>query len=243
MIRNGGDSMWTREQVKSNGKAAFKHNYGMCVLVSLILLILAGGSGFSMNFNWDSSSQLSTAQAMALGAGGVLSVIGIVVGIFVSGPMEIGGDRFFMENRFHKTGIEKIIYAFTSGSYGNCVLVMFMKSLFTLLWTLLLIVPGIVKNYEYRMIPYLLSENPSMSRERAFSISKQMMNGEKMDAFCLDISFIGWYLLGLLSCGLFTILYVQPYVDATNAELYTALRTKAIAEGIILPEELPGYEE
>ena len=64
--------------------------------------------------------------------------------------------------------------------------------LYTFLWSLLLLIPGIVKAYEYRMVPYLLADYPELSTEEAFRISREMMNGEKMNTFILDLSFIGW---------------------------------------------------
>ncbi len=68
----------------------------------------------------------------------------------------------------------------------------FGRDLYTVLWTLCLIIPGIVKSYEYKMIPYILAENPRILRKRAFEISKNMMDGEKWNAFVIDLSFIGW---------------------------------------------------
>ena len=74
------------------------------------------------------------------------------------------------------------------------------------------------------MVPYLLADCPQMSRKDAFRISKEMMQGQKMDAFILDLSFIGWHLLSAVTCGLAEIFYVSPYVNATNAELFLALK-------------------
>ena len=70
--------------------------------------------------------------------------------------------------------------AFRSGHYVNIVLTMFLRELFTSLWTLLLVIPGIVKHYEYLMIPYILAENPGMDRKEAFQISKRMMDGQTL---------------------------------------------------------------
>lgn len=94
---------------------------------------------------------------------------------------------------------------FRSGHYVNIVLTMFLRDLFTTLWSLLLVVPGIVKHYEYLMVPYIIAENPAMDYKEAFQISKQMMDGEKMEAFIMDLSFIGWYLLSAVTCGLLAI--------------------------------------
>ena len=88
----------------------------------------------------------------------------------------------------------------------------------------MLVVPGIIKHYEYRMIPYILAENPTMPREEAFQISRRMMMGQKMDVFVLDLSFIGWTLLGICTVGILLVFYVEPYIYLTHAELYHALK-------------------
>ena len=76
------------------------------------------------------------------------------------------------------------------------------------------------------MVTYLLAEYPDMTKDEAFRISKEMMTGQKMDAFVLDLSFFGWYLLTAVTCGIAGIFYVSPYVHATNAELYVTLRNQ-----------------
>lgn len=83
------------------------------------------------------------------------------------------------------------------------------------------------------MVPYILAENPGMDQKEAFAISKRMMDGEKFDAFVLQLSFIGWYLLAAITCGLVGIFYVNPYVEATMAELYAYNKGKAFHEGYI----------
>ena len=82
---------------------------------------------------------------------------------------------------------------------------------------------GVWLEYGFLMTPYILSENPTMKAKEALSLSRQMMQGHKFNAFVLSLSFIGWEFLGLLLCGI-GILFVQPYVDATFAELYAVLR-------------------
>ena len=74
------------------------------------------------------------------------------------------------------------------------------------------------------MIPYLLADNPQMTKEEAFAESKRMMQGQKWNAFVLDLSFIGWDILSGMTMGILGIFYVQPYKDGTHAALYEALR-------------------
>lgn len=101
---------------------------------------------------------------------------------------------------------------------------MFLRGLYIFLWSLLLFIPGIIKSYEYRMVPYLLSECPQMGSSEAFRVSKEMMYGQKMEAFILDLSFIGWEILSVCTCGLVGLFFVNPYKYATNAELFLELK-------------------
>jgi uncharacterized membrane protein len=112
------------------------------------------------------------------------------------------------------------------------------RTIFLILWSLLLIIPGIVKYYEYLMVPYLLAENPYLSREEAFAESKRMMDGEKWNAFVLDLSFLGWILLSELTAGLVGVFYVNPYVNGTHAALFEALRF-----GNPMPNQKPDLDE
>lgn len=137
---------------------------------------------------------------------------------------EIGGCGFFTKNVNEKADLGEILSGFSGGAYMRNVSTMFFRNLYTFLWTLLLIVPGIVKAYEYRMIPYILAENPNISRQEAFALSKKMMDGEKWNTFVLDLSFIGWNLLSAITFGIVGLFYVNPYMYATKAELYLKLK-------------------
>ena len=155
----------------------------------------------------------------------ILLVAGIAVlllRIFILNPLEVGVSRFFFKNLEKNAQIGELGFAFDV-NYKNVVGIMFLRSLYSFFWTLLFVIPGIVKKYEYRMIPYLLAENPSLTQQQAFAISKQMMNGQKWRAFVLDLSFIGWHLLTGITLGLVGIFYVNPYVQLTNAGLYEEL--------------------
>ena len=87
----------------------------------------------------------------------------------------------------------------------------------------LLLLPVLVKTYSYRLVPYLLSDDPALSGCDAIDLSRTLLNGHKGHALLLDLSFIGWYILGLLTCGILLIFDVFPYVCCTNAELYRAI--------------------
>ena len=226
--------MWTREELKTRGKAAFLRNYWICVVAALILTLLVGsGTSNSGNSNNDSH------QTNSVGISGFtissdnfnvesfaerFTPLGPVKFVFILAPFEVGGSRFFIENSMEKAGLGNILFGFQNGYYGKTVWTLFLKNLYIFLWSLLLLIPGIVKAYEYRMVPYLLADYPELSTEEAFRISREMMNGEKMNTFILDLSFIGWYILSGITCNLVGIFYLYPYKYATDAELFLVLK-------------------
>jgi uncharacterized membrane protein len=111
-------------------------------------------------------------------------------------------------------------------------------TLFTVLWTWLFIIPGIVKSYAYFATPYILAESKDVEFREALKLSMRMTNGYKMKLFVTHLSFIGWYLLGMLTFGILLILYVAPYMQATMAGWYIEMRDAALANGTISREEL-----
>ena len=149
----------------------------------------------------------------------MIVVIKIVVGYVV----EVGGRKYFIKAMEGESSINYLAYGFRSDRWINIVKTMFIKSLFTFLWGLLLIIPGIIKWYSYRMVPYILAENPNIDSFEAIEISKGMTDGYKMDMFFLDLSFIGWFILGSMLFGIGNIL-VMPYYNGTHAEVYKYLK-------------------
>lgn len=220
---------------------AFKKNYVSAVVVALLMGIFGTVSGESSARRISENSDIYSGNlfnvgmitGLLAGIATVVILIVLVAKVFVGNLLKMGGYRFFILNQTAQPGIGTLLDGFRSGHYVNIVLTMFLRDLFTTLWSLLLVVPGIVKHYEYLMVPYIIAENPAMDYKEAFQISKQMMDGEKMEAFIMDLSFLGWYLLSAVTCGLLAIFYVNPYVQASFAEMYTFNKQKAYQEGYI----------
>lgn len=101
---------------------------------------------------------------------------------------------------------------------------MMLRALFVWLFSLLFVIPGIIKMYDYYLVGYILADDPTMSPMDALRKSKEMMRGYRWDTFVLNLSFLPWYLLGGLTCGVLNVFYITPYVAQTNAELYRALK-------------------
>ena len=233
--------MWNRAELKMRGNMAFKKNYVSAVVVALLMGIFGTVSGESSARRVSENSDIYSGNlfnvgmitGLLAGIATVVILIVLVAKVFVGNLLKMGGYRFFILNQTAQPGLGTLLDGFRSGHYVNIVLTMFLRDLFTALWSLLLVVPGIVKHYEYLMVPYIIAENPAMDYKEAFQISKQMMDGEKMEAFIMDLSFLGWYLLSAVTCGLLAIFYVNPYVQASFAEMYTFNKQKAYQEGYI----------
>ena len=145
------------------------------------------------------------------------------VTIFLTNILKVGAIRFFLNFRSGRENTDDVWYGFRNGNYGNIFKVCFLKTLFIFLWSLLFYVPGIIKYFEYSMVPFLLAEDPKMSAKEAFERSKMMMNGQKMDAFVLDLTFIGWFILSSYTYHILYIVYLGPYFNLTWCELYYKL--------------------
>lgn len=220
--------MWTRAELKDRAKVALSQNYWKLVIVGLIASVIGSGHNSSVEFNFTEESSTDILSMMGaflpaiLGMAFVGIIIGVLISVFIVNPLEVGTKRFFLRSLTEDTEIRDLLWAFDHG-YKNIVKIMFIRNLKIFLWSLLLIIPGIVKGYEYRMIPYLLAENPELTEEEVFRLTKRMMDEQKLEAFVLDLSFLGWDILSGITLGIVGIFYVQPYVNLTDAALYDTL--------------------
>ena len=130
----------------------------------------------------------------------------------------------------------EIFNIYKSGNLMNAILALFLKGLFTFLWSLLFVIPGIIKGYSYWLIDYMMAENPALDQSRAFEISKQLMYGNRFKAFVVELSFIGWQLLSVLTFGI-GMLFLTPYMSMTMTHFYLELKERGIHAGIIRPDD------
>lgn len=248
--------MWTRELLKSNAKQALQGRYWRSFWVCLVLSI-AGLGGASARSGSAARQTVDTAggdtasiyemfsgipdNMLAALAGGAFigAIISICWVLFVLYPLKVGRCRYFMESRQSLTPASTVVSTFRQ-PYGNPILVQLLTNLKVFLGFLLLIVPGIYWDYCYTLVPYLLAENPYMSATRAMELSNQMMDGEKWNYFVLQLSFFGWLLLCAFTFGIGGF-FLEPYMQATYAEFYAAMRSKALAAGMTTTEELGGF--
>ncbi len=129
----------------------------------------------------------------------------------------------------------KSLYKEGIDNYGSYLVTGVLVNVFTFLWSLLFVVPGIIKSLAYSQANYVIHDNPRLKGKEAIEISKRMTNGFKGDLFSMYLSFIGWYILVGLTGGILSI-YVTPYVETTAAMYYENLKRYSIENGIVAPE-------
>lgn len=231
-----------RGELKRRGSFRFRANYWHAVLVALVYFLLNGGavtisrrfnttttttnSSFSYNASYSLADDPTIKWIIGLALGVVLIAvaIGFTFAIFVINPINVGVQTFFLRNSSGEAEGFHLGDGFKY-NYLNVVKTMFFMNLWILLWTLLFIVPGIIKSYSYRLVPYILAENPDIDTNEALRRSEQLMRGNKWETFIYDLSFIGWYILGIFF--LVSVFWVQPYKLSCDAELYRLLAGKS----------------
>ena len=140
----------------------------------------------------------------------------------------VGKCRYFLEERrYFETRMDRILFPYLVKRTFHISYILFIRSICQILWNFT-IVFGWVKYYEYRFIPYLLADNPNISRREAFFLSKEMSKGYKWQMFCLDLSMLGWDILKVCTFNLSGIFYSNVYKEALIAEVYMNIRMEKI---------------
>ena len=163
---------------------------------------------------------------MLASIGGILGIVRFVVG----GPVKLGYCRFLLKMHDGKEAEVRDVFS-RFDRFGDGFCLELLTSLYIMLWSLLFIIPGLVKAYAYAMAPFILEENPNMTPSEAIKASRELMDGLKFDLFCLHWSFFGWALLSVLTLGIGS-LWLNPYMNAATAAFYRSIagRPEIIAE-------------
>ena len=185
------------QEIRRSARYALKGNWTQAVLATLVYTLVATAAG-SIPF-----AGLLVVCPLAFGFS--LCFLRLVRG---EDSSEMVGDQFKVFNQY--------------GRYlGGSLLV----TLYTILWMLLFIIPGIVKGYAYAMTPYVMNDRPDLDADDCIHESRMMMKGYKWKLFCLDLSFIGWAILCIFTLGI-GLLWLQPYIEASHAQFYKELKAK-----------------
>lgn len=190
-----------RAALKANAKSQIKGKIGILFLIALIIGLISGAAGFIL---------------------GLIPGGAILASIIITPAFALSTVRVYLMLLGNKT--PTVADAFSGfDDFWSAFKVTFLVGLFTYLWSLLFIVPGIVKGISYSMSTYILAENKGKKALECIKESKEMTNGHKGELFVLGLSFIGWYLLGCITLGI-AFIWIVPYMNATYANAYQSLK-------------------
>ena len=151
--------------------------------------------------------------------------------LLLIGPLAFGLAAIFLPLARGKENVDlaDLFKGFTDGGFVRLLLLGLMEQVFIFLWSLLFLIPGIVKGYSYSQAIFLAYDHPDWDWKQCIDESRRIMDGNKWKLFVLDLSFIGWYIVGMLACGI-GVLWVDPYRQAARAEFYQELTGGVVVE-------------
>ena len=221
---------------RQQAREALSGNWPTAIITTLVAGLL-GGSMFvqqtgmnlvttsqqtvqnqDIQYNLPDGGYGSNALLGAAVLGGSLVLIISLAQFLIGGFVSLGLIQFNM-NLIDKKPVDFMDIFSKSDMFVKALFLRLRLTVFIFLWTLLLIIPGIIKSYSYSMSGFIMTENPEITSKEAIEVSMKMMAGNKWRLFCLQLSFIGWYILGLMACGI-GVFFVQPYVNAAIAAFY-----------------------
>ena len=245
--------------IRSHARQSLSGNWVLAIIASLVASICGvttgSGSG-SLNLNFEESdfesfegtelegffNEISVFieenLAAILGFVGIFAAIGFVMSIamfFLSSIVSVGYQKFnldLVDGRHPEIGS---LFSYFK-HWKNAVLSNLYVTVYVFLWTLLCVIPGIIAEYRYAMVPYILAEKPYLTPQQALDESKTLMQGNKWDLFRLQFSFIGWMMLCILSCGI-GFIWLIPYMNASYAEFYRRISGTRKSSGFTFQAE------
>ncbi|MDM8276047.1 DUF975 family protein [Lactobacillus gallinarum] len=211
----------TRKELKDNAKQSLRENWGWAIIVFLITAIIFGiftGAGHWLDETYINYDGTNIFYQFASPIGSILLWIGSFIGL--------SRNIAFLELRDDQKEEKPYMAAFsvfTENRFGPELINFVLVSIFTFLWTWLLIIPGIIKAYSYSMTPYIVKDMVASDKQvgatDGINASKELMKGHKMALFIFDLSFLGWNILAAITCGL-GYLWVTPYYQTAKANFY-----------------------
>ena len=216
----------TSSELRRVARENLSGNWGISVGVALVAAILGGtiagfGSNVNFNINEDTVRNLPplfwTVLLPVVSVAGLLGIVSFIIG----GVVELGYAKFLLKQHDKKELQLSDLFSHFDRC-GSGFAQQFLRILYTTLWALLFIIPGIVKSLSYAMTPFILEDHPEMTASEAIKASMKLMDGHKMDLFILGLTFIGWSLLACLTMGI-GFLFLDPYVHAARAAFYRSI--------------------
>ena len=210
--------MKTNQEYKNAALAALKGNWTQAVLAGLAVVAIA---------------LVANMLTAADPEGALAAFASFAVAICVTIPLSVGLYAAYRE-LYHGTNVKVVENSFKTGfgNWGHHVGGMLLMTVYTFAWTLLLIIPGIIKSFSYALTPFILTDKPELSANEAIELSMKMMDGHKLDLFILYLSFIGWYLLSILTLCT-GMLWVMPYQYTAMAAFYEDVKAEYESKAVV----------
>ena len=203
--------MDTLSNYRKRALASLEHGWGTFVCATLVYLVI---SSICQSF-----TRIDEESASLAGLSLVMTILLL--------PLMWGFYTMYLDHiRGEKVGLGNLFQGYSKEWFSKSLLTFLLMYVYILLWTLLLIVPGIIKALSYAMTPYVLKDNPNMKSNEAIEESMRLMSGHKAELFLLSLSFIGWALLSLLTLGI-GFLWLIPYMQTAFAYFYEDLKKEA----------------
>ena len=179
----------------------------------------------TLSGNWMMAALATLVYLLIAGGVSSIPVAGSVLAIIITYPLAYGFAILFLDlfREGKPIDIGKLFDGFKD--FGRVWVTLILVAIYTILWTCLLIIPGIVKSYSYALTPFILKDEPELKYNAAIEKSMRMMDGYKMKLFLLDLSFIGWMILSVLTLGI-GLLFLQPYMNTARAAFYEDLKAE-----------------
>ena len=212
-------------ELRLKARESLKGNYWYAVMVAFVAAIfgalMINGGSYSVSIE-ERATELfgnlptivKTYLIIAASTAGVINFVAFILG----GVVQLGYAQYLLKQQDREVNSVKDLFSqFDRFSQG--FLQAFLRGLYTFLWALLFVIPGIVKSFGYAMTPFLMAEDPNLTAKEAIKLSQEKMMGHKGELFCLGLSFIGWSLLAALTGGIGNI-FLNPYMNAAYAAFY-----------------------
>lgn len=213
--------------IRARARENLRDHWGVSIAAAFVAAIfgaLVAGSGFRLNIDEEILHQLPAAIIRTLAVVTSISTGLSLLHLILGGVVQLGYTRFLLAQ--HDGGeyeIRDLFSQFERFTVG--FLQLFLRNLFVALWSLLLIVPGIIKSYSYAMTPFILADHPELTAKEAIRRSMEMMDGHKGELFMLGLTFIGWDILNVFTLGIGSF-WLNPYKNAAYAAFYRQLQTE-----------------
>lgn len=202
--------MPTSLKFRQKGKSARETNKNALLLISLVVIIINGALSYMSSDNIDPVTYEVITNDYAI----YFSILSLLISTHLSYGLYSASLKSV---RHQSVEFSEILCGFKK--YGKILLAGILMSVYVLLWSLLLVIPGIIAAYKYSMTLPILMDNPDMSANEAITASKNLMDGHKWQLFCLHFSFIGWFILGALTAGILYI-WILPHLTCSEMAFY-----------------------